>query len=448
LEERFSEAKNVKNLSKWVRGQYQNYNNYSHAVEDLKEFVGRQLARTAAGLSQSESTPTLYQSTTASPQIARSSMTYSASSTAFNADQSTLAKDSLQTSATFAASYIDCTVDQAVASATVQTNSISISHHIPISSSENLSTLYQSPLSYPSSASYTSATSILNPVTSQFKKPFAVQKVQNNNLNSISPENTASSIQPSINNSTNFTIDDEDDFLPPAIPEAKSAYFKDNSPKKISTTKPEFKAPDPIERNTWKPKPLVPDLKHDGLKLPTSSANHIKREELHDNDSTDSTSIRISCTSCGRLLLEGLKRNLYPVSVDDLTLIAKNPDIDKSNMVEVIAPSQWRSCDALVGGPVNIKEWPRETTVTINAEDGVCYRLLHCRCNDSKPQGVIIRQCFEKKNLHYQGSVFLWLTQLVVQKNIATEQKPVYNDEDFEIGSSQIPTMNDMFYSL
>lgn len=187
------------------------------------------------------------------------------------------------------------------------------------------------------------------------------------------------------------------------------------------------------------------------FKVPDPAAVNLERKDFFSIRNDDQSRVRITCSCCERLLLEGPTRDILPVTIRDLALITKNSTMDNSNMVEIHEPGKWDTNVDFVGGPIDIRKWPNESTVTLNADDGICYRSLHCLCPISKSQGVVIRQSFGHRNSKYDGKVFLWLTQLRIRKNFTKDNHShiSYQPEDsIEIASSQIPSMNDMFYDL
>lgn len=192
---------------------------------------------------------------------------------------------------------------------------------------------------------------------------------------------------------------------------------------------------------------------HFEFKAPNSPPSVINaelwRKDFFSIANSDTSRVKITCSCCDRFLLEGSTRNILPVNIRDLTFITKNYNLDNGNMVELLEPSKWECNVDLSGGPIDINRWPNESSVTLNAVDGICYRSLHCLCPVSKTQGVVIRQSFGDRNSKYDGKVYLWLTQLRIKRTKGTQSHLNYQPEDsVEIASSQVSSINDMFYNL
>lgn len=430
----------------------------------MKEFVGRQLARTAAESATSTSSLDTTSTTTAHPSTTNASPS---PPQIHNQDKTTTPQIASHTAKT-SPSY---TAPLSSASSVPLDSIDSIAKHLSYSAHLASTKSLANPPSFSTNTSTSQSTSSATTTTKSIPirpGPNAPDFGQNKYS---APSNSAKepTAQPSpIHNVHNnhqaaVTKQEDDDFMPPIIPEIKSAYFnKDFSDtKKEAAPAPQFKAPNPISRH--------PNAQLVNKALPASESINVTRKDLYQVGPAagDSSPVCVSCSSCGKKLLERCPKNkLCPAEINDLTLITKNADIDKTRIVEVLAPSRWKTSTSLQGGPINISEWPVETEVTLNSEDGVCYRFLYCECNIFEPVGVILRQCFKEKHAHYQGCVFIWLDRLHIEKIItkstttatsttttATGRITTTTPADFsvyeaDIGSSQIPSMNDYFYSL
>ncbi|KAG2233499.1 hypothetical protein INT48_003370 [Thamnidium elegans] len=487
LEERFQNTKNVENLSKWVRGMLNVHHEFSEAMFDLASFVQRQQVRTAS-LNKSTTALSLLETPPQESKMGVSEETPVQKSPVAHSPRANLMEYPENTDAPDVAHYIQEIPTRDIKEYNSLTDIMpAIKSELPIISPFSLS---ETPAMFPTSLSHSTHELIPEKPPSKvyisgvaiFGKSeiTASTTIQNATSHSIPysstdhiPE-TYSQFPP--NNITEKMIPANGfQYPPPPPPNTEEQYqFEEDNYNSFdgiaggfsmanSFEEPIFIDTDDDDNNNnllTGPKvmhmpPVENNIKQESeitvFKPPEQSAVSLVRKDFFSISRDDSSFVCITCTFCERILLEGPTRNILPVAINDLALIAKNSKIDRNNIVELTEPGEWEVSVDLLGGPIDIKKWPNESSVTLNKEDGVCYRSLQCSCPISQPKGIIIRQSFGSRNSNYDGKVFLWLTQLRIRKDfkkINRSNLSYQPNDDFDMPSSQAPSMNDMFYSL
>lgn len=483
LEERFQNSKNVESLSKWVRGMLNVHHEFPEAMFDLASFVQRQQIRTA-----SLNTGTTVPSPLKTPSQ-ESKMDVCEETPVLESPVAHSSEDNLQgypenTDTAKTTHY----VQEIPASEIKEYNSLSnimpgIKSEFPAVSHfflpETPAMLPTSPshsdreLTPENSASkvYVSGTTLYGepevttptiPYLSTDHIPETYSHFPSNNVNEKTiPINRSqyTSPPPQLNTKEQCQFEEDNYYSFDDIVGGLSMANSFEEPIFIDTdedegeedllTEPKVMQNSLAENNIQRePKATVAPVV---FKSPEQSAVSLVRKDFFSIGRDDHSFVCITCICCGRILLEGPTRNILPVTINDLALIAKNSNVDCKNIVEITEPSEWEVSVDLLGGPIDIKKWPNESSVTLNKEDGICYRSLQCSCPISQSKGIIIRQSFGTRNSHYDGKVFLWLTQLQIQKDfqkISRSNLSYQPNDDFDMPSSQVSSMNDMFYSL
>ncbi|KAI9271154.1 helicase C-terminal domain-containing protein [Helicostylum pulchrum] len=464
LEERFQNTKNVENLSKWVRGMLNVHHEFPEAIFDLASFVQRQQIRTAS-LNTSTTTPSLLETPPQESKMDVSENTYTADTahyvqeipTSETKDYNSLPgiKSELPSVSPFFPSEIP---------AMLPTSPLYSGHELM--PEETTSKVYVSGVTLFDEPKITTPTTIQD-VTSPYLSTDHIPKTysqfpSNNVAEKMIPINRpqyTSSPPPNTEERYRFEEDNYNSF--DGIAGGLSMENSFEEPIVIDTDEDEGEG----EGNLLtEPKAMQNPFAENNIqqesevtvapvvfKPPEQSPVSLVRKDFFSIGRDDHSFVCITCICCGRILLEGPTRNILPITINDLALIAKNSNVDRKNIVEITEPSEWEVSVDLLGGPIDIKKWPNESSVTLNKEDGICYRSLQCSCPMSQSKGIIIRQSFGTRNSIYDGKVFLWLTQLRIQKDfqkISRSNLSYQPNDDFDMPSSQDSSMNDMFYNL
>lgn len=438
LEDRFQSSRNIQSLSKWVRNQLRVHPGFPQAIMELNHFVQKQLARTAASSVNLSTVPSPLKVTSDSPittppnateihRIAPLTSSYPDSidsvDTVHYLQNLTNIKPEIK-SEFFVHDIKQTSVPMPVLSTAPLTKPILpkpifseplLPNAVPLLPEpvllpepelipEPASVEPVEPVSVPEPASVPGPISLSNPMVLLNSMPLSVSAISSPKL----PESEPTS-KPNVLSQFNMKFE-------------KTQIKQDLKSFEV-VTPVEFKQPEPIPKR-------------------------IERKDLFSTRREDTSYVSITCTVCGRSLLEGPRKYAQPTSIKDLTIITKNSNIHSNNIVEITEPGKWEANGDLMGGPIDIKQWPNESQVTLNNEDRICYRSLTCACPISKPLGIVIRQSFGPSS-RYNGKVYLWLNQLRIEETIKTHQTNLsYQPDEFDMPSSQACSMNDMFYNL
>lgn len=421
LEERFENEKIVQGLSKWVRNQFKIYPQFSYAISNLQDFVKVQVDRTSTKL----------------PQIKAKVDSESSSPAGLDAP---------------IAAEIDSPVSKPEVS---PTNDL-------ISAKEDQNNYIPLEVSMPANASVSFKESTLDPPVFSLRQNNSVNSYQN--MKSNFPQSNSKKV-------SNANV--KSPFFPPQATKVEDSSVNDTWPTinlKANSLKHEhIKSEDPYGWDTKSEDlqlshPSLPDLKKEEPLGYTESLNNtdydqsyqlanqafrgaISRNDLKYTSPFDTTGVRIDCTSCKEPLLYGTVGSLKPLEINDLALVTKSNYYKDKKLIEVIRPSSWRTAGALFGGPIDINLLPEESSGTFNKSDGVCYRHMGCMCTANTSIGIVICQASKESTIHYTGKVFIWLNRLTIEKE-KEQAFQHYDAGQYETFSSQIPSVNDMFYSL
>lgn len=151
---------------------------------------------------------------------------------------------------------------------------------------------------------------------------------------------------------------------------------------------------------------------------------------------------KLSCSSCQKELLRGPTDLMKPKTMDRFTCITDELDIPL--VVQLEHPGVWETSNALMGGPLDLEEFPVNSNVIYNREDGICYKKLACSCNKERMIGIMVCVAASILTQDYVGNVYLFEPRVHKDVRLMLSQEDVEN----EIPNSQYCSSDDIFFNL